>query len=534
MDTPFRPGVNQKMRKTHGMQVIAKLGKTEALRLIVLCITVFLFEIFSTVLFAQAVRSPAGARRNDGSEDLSRASTSRTSAEQIVGKIPWQYFSAENQARIKGIISNHTLYRRLPISGGYCNPEILDFVLYHPETIVGLWETLGYTELTLQRVGNSSFLLQDKAGTVGNIDVLFQSDEMLVIWCNGSYRGPVKSGEIVGEMLIVLQVRYTEDVLRKPVAICRLDSFVRVKNVGIDLMGRIFGPALGKIADNNLEQTFVFVSSISKTAEEAPDALRDLVLRTSSLSPQTRENFLLIAQRAYAQSQLLTGGEAIRYQLLPKLGQEHGNYARIIKRNTQEASPTVRAWRPEDVPAHWRTGRVVTPAHDQAETLPESEALSNKSVRTTFGPTVPEMQYATATEEQHFSASAQSSNDSLPEHSAPQSQQKFRAYSSVDSSVAKPLTSPARTQAAGPAARVPSPTLLSPEESDVAAPAKTGNAVQSQTVSQPRQAVQKNTLPLLTLPGTSKATVKTTVEKQSGPKTEVVPENTWRSVPLGK
>ncbi|MDD3586339.1 MAG: hypothetical protein PHQ75_04090 [Thermoguttaceae bacterium] len=586
MDTPFRPGVNQELHKTRKMHVIAKHGKAEVLQLIIVCMTIFLFEVFPVTVFAQGMRNSAGTRRNDSSsEDLSRASTSRASADQIVGKIPWQYFSAENQTRIRGIISNHTLYRRLPVSGGYCNPEILDFVLCHPETIVGLWETLGYTELSLQRVGNTNYLLQDKAGTVGNIDVLFQSDEMLVIWCNGSYHGPVKSGEIVGEMLIVLQVRYTEDVLRKPVAICRLDSFVRVKNIGIDLMGRIFGPALGKIADNNLEQTFVFVSSISKTAEEAPDALRDLVLRTSSLSPQIRENFLLITRRANAQNRSLAGGEVIGYQLLPKLGQEHGNFARIIKRNpTEVPAATVQAWRSEDVPAHWQTGRVVTPERTagqapgqapgqtpgqalgqaaeqvQSATLPESEALSNRSVRSTFGPTVPETQYVNAPEERPFSASVQGSGGSLPE----QSQQKVRAHSLADSP---------RAQAVGTAARVPSPELLSAEASPVAdaersakntvrretnvqtgQPAQPVQAEQSAQIAQPvqvaqpaqaeqpartAQAAQAGALPLLVLPGTAKATVnvpdgKSSAVKKNESRTEIVPENTWRGVPSGK
>lgn len=501
MNIPICPDLNQKLRRMRQIQIITQFWKRGGKRLVALFFIAFVLGVLPVVLYGQGMRNSSGFRRNEGvAEDLSRASVSRTSAEQIVGKIPWQYFSSENQARIKGIISNHTLYRRLPISGGYCNPEILDFILSYPETIVGLWETLGYTDLTLQRVGQSNYLLQDTAGTAGNIDVLFHSDEMLVVWCNGSYRGPVKTGEIVGEMLIVLQVRYTQDVQRKPVAICRLDSFVRVKNIGIDLMGRIFGPALGKIADNNLEQTFVFVNSISKTAEESPDTLRDLVLRTTSLNPQTRENFLLMARRAYEQKQALVRGEEIRYQLLPKLGQSHGNYARMINRNTPEVSPTgVRAWQAENVPPHWRSGQGIAPANGQATSLTQNQAAFAQSIRPMASPVVSRQEYASASEERSFAANVQADN----------------------SPSTKPAAAPVRVEAARPVAKIPNPTLLSPEESSESARAETAS---------PSYSSGLLLLPSVT-PGISSRTVK---ETKSGTRTEVVPENTWRSVPSAR
>lgn len=265
-------------------------------------------------------------------EELTQASTSRDAAREALAKIPWNALSPAAREKLAALSKNPTIYRRLPMAGGYCNPELFDFFLTHPHAVVGLWRQMGYNDVSMERIGPALYSIREKTGTVGRAQILYQNNELTLVYCYGKYQGPVVPRSLDGEMFLVLQTRYTEDPSGRPIAICRLDAFVDLKNPGADLLARTFSGALGKLADSNFQQTLAFIDSVSQTAETRPGNLSASIAGLSELSPEARRLFAAKTSTVARQAQLRANGTYVDYRLLPKLNSPSESVARVLSR----------------------------------------------------------------------------------------------------------------------------------------------------------------------------------------------------------
>ena len=274
-------------------------------------------------------RSPSVSASADA---LAQPSTSRESAQEALAKIPWNALSPAAREKLAALAKNPTIYRRLPMAGGYCNPELFDFFLTHPHAVVGLWRQMGYDDVAMAPIGPNLYSVREKTGTVGRAQILYQDNELTLIYCNGKYQGPVVPRSLDGEMFLLLQTRYTEDPSGRPIVVCRLDAFVDLKNPGADLLARTFSGALGKLADANFEQTLAFIDNVSQTAETNPGALTASIAGLSELSPEARRLFAAKTSEIARQAQLRARGTYVDYQLTPKLNNPSPTVARILSR----------------------------------------------------------------------------------------------------------------------------------------------------------------------------------------------------------
>ena len=314
---------------------------------------------------APSLSAPPAAKSAD---ELAQPSTSRESAQEALAKVPWNAISPAAREKLAALAKNPTIYRRLPMAGGYCNPELFDFFLAHPHAVVGLWRQMGYDDVAMAPIGPNLYSIREKTGTVGRAQILYQDDELTVVYCNGKYQGPVVPRSLDGEMFLVLQTRYTEDPTGRPIVVCRLDAFVDLKNPGADLLARTFSGALGKLADSNFEQTLAFIDNVSQTAETNPGALSASIAGLSELSPEARRLFAAKTSETARQAQLRARGSYVDYQLLPKLNSPTPTVARVLSREragaadvaiaarTRTATPTPGATLP-GIPASATSGR---------------------------------------------------------------------------------------------------------------------------------------------------------------------------------
>ena len=290
--------------------------------------------------------APPAAKSADA---LAQPSTSRESAQEALAKIPWQALSPAAREKLTALAKNPTIYRRLPMAGGYCNPELFDFFLTHPHAVVGLWRQMGYDDVAMAPAGPNVYSVREKTGTVGRAQILYQDDELTLVYCSGKYQGPVVPRSLDGEMFLVLQTRYTEDPTGRPIVVCRLDAFVDLKNPGADLLARTFSGALGKLADSNFEQTLAFIDNVSQTAETNPGALSGSIAGLSELSPEARRLFAAKTSETARQAQLRARGTYVDYRLLPKLNSPTPTVARVLSRERSGAADVAIAARARTV-----------------------------------------------------------------------------------------------------------------------------------------------------------------------------------------
>jgi len=268
---------------------------------------------------------------------LAQPSSSQADSRDALAKVPWDLMPQQTRERLSQLASSPTLYRRLPMSGGACNPELFDFFLTYPNAVVELWRLNGYDGLTMKPEGRGAYSIVEKGGSSGRIQIIYQDSELTLVHCYGSYVSPAFPRAMEGEAFLILQTRYTEDGAKTPLVVCRMDAFVSIKNMGADLLARTFSSVVGKIADSNFENTLGYVCGVSRSIEENPQEFKRVA---ASLNIDSAAKNVLVAkvQEVANQAQARRSGKTVEYRLLAKANAPRPGYARILARGDSNNS----------------------------------------------------------------------------------------------------------------------------------------------------------------------------------------------------
>jgi hypothetical protein len=245
----------------------------------------------------------------------------RGSYDQAIQSIPFDRLTDSAQERIWKIVSQPSIYRRLPVTQLQSDPDLYLFLVRHPEIIVNMWELMGVTKVKVRRTGDFTFDANDGAGTTGRGELIYGDKETHLVLGEGSYEGPVLKRQIHGRCLVILKSGYTPDDSQKAVVTHRLDMFVQLDDIGADLVARTFHPLVGKSADHNFVETSRFFGQIAQAAETRPTGMQQLAGRLTNVAPEIRERFAGLAADVHARS---SNGSLIQVKSVPERAQATG------------------------------------------------------------------------------------------------------------------------------------------------------------------------------------------------------------------
>jgi hypothetical protein len=225
----------------------------------------------------------------------------RNSYDKAIQSIPFERLTDEAQARVWKIVSQPSIYRRLPVARVQTDQDLYLFLVRHPEIIVNMWELMGVTRVSVKRTGEFTFNANDGAGTTGVGELIYGDKETHLVIGEGAYEGPVLKRKIHGQCLVVLKSNYSNGATTSQVT-HRLDMFVQLDNVGADLVAKTLQPLVGKSADHNFVETSRFLGQISQAAETRPTGMQQLAGRLTKVDPAVREQFASLSAAVFARS----------------------------------------------------------------------------------------------------------------------------------------------------------------------------------------------------------------------------------------
>ncbi|MBL8889917.1 MAG: hypothetical protein JNL67_08045 [Planctomycetaceae bacterium] len=251
----------------------------------------------SAAVTGEAVMSPAGMTDvtlpgyiSPTVEVLAPASTNKQAQQEALSLIPWNELNADGRKKIKDIVDNPSMYRRLPVSRIHCDPQFYQFSIRNPETIVGLWQAFGVTSMGLQRTGPYTFAGDDGAGTDCTAELIYGDQERHIYVGSGTYEGPVFKRKVTGRCVAILKTDMTPGAQQYALT-NQLDVFLRVDNLAADMIARTLQPMVGRTADHNFNESLLFLQAFSETAANDPQRVAHLVQQLSQVQPETKQQF---------------------------------------------------------------------------------------------------------------------------------------------------------------------------------------------------------------------------------------------------
>src|SRR5262245_37857106 len=230
------------------------------------------------------------------------ADTSPQARDEAVRSLPLSELTAETRRKLMAVIERPSIYRRLPQKSIDCDPALFQFLIRNPEVVVNIWELMGVSNMTALRQGPFVWKGNDGSGTVCDVELVYGTDDLHVMYGDGFYEGSLLKNKLTGRCVLILKSGYGQGDDRRWYIGNRLDVFVQIDNMGADMVARTLSPWIGKQADTNFQESCKFATKLSQTAETNGPGVQRLADKLTKVSPTVREEFgrlaIAVQQRA--------------------------------------------------------------------------------------------------------------------------------------------------------------------------------------------------------------------------------------------
>ncbi len=228
---------------------------------------------------------------NPQAEKPAVASTSTKTRGEIIQKIPFQRMTVDAQQKVRGVLSDITMYRRLPVETVPCEEDMYVFLTKHPDVVVNIWEVLQVSSIRLKEIGPERFYMEDQAGTQGTMECIYRADNFMIIYVSGTYEGPPFPTKVSGSGVMILQHEPIIGPAGEKLVAIRLDSFIKIHNGTVDFLAKTFQGPLGKVADSNMNQTVGFIGALTRTIYQDGESVQRVAPQLKHVRPEVRQEF---------------------------------------------------------------------------------------------------------------------------------------------------------------------------------------------------------------------------------------------------
>ena len=239
------------------------------------------------------------------------ASTSEATRREATRAIPLDKLLPEDRAKVESVLSNVTIFRRLPTKVVDCDPDLYLFLVRHPDVVINIWEIMKVSQLQLRQIDENQFQLSEPMGTVAQFGLVYRSHDTHVLYGEGTYVGPLLGRPVKGRGILILKCGYIRETNGRYYITSRVDCFLTIEPGGVELFTKTMSPLMGKTADSNFVQTVAFVSSLSRTAETNSRGVQRLAARLGHVQPEVRARFAEVAADVAQKSAILAKAEKL-------------------------------------------------------------------------------------------------------------------------------------------------------------------------------------------------------------------------------
>ncbi len=301
---------------------------------------------------------------------IDTASSRETQAD-ATGRIPMQQLNRETQSLVDDVVDKPSFFRRMPTQNIDCDPQMFQHLVRYPEVLVNIWDVMGITKVQVNRTGPYTFTADDGVGTTCKCDLVFGNEKVHIYYGTGAYKGSMAPRQITGRCVCVLYSSTAKTSGNRPMINGSMDVFLKLDNLGADLLTRTLSPLVGKTADYNFVESAKFLAQISQVCERNPAGAQILASKLTKVQPQIRDEFARIAHRI--------GSEAANGSDLPQLASFGPDGTKLTSKTAREPSSSQYPARESFSDATEELSSQLNPQRVPPMTLSDSSSSSNTS-----------------------------------------------------------------------------------------------------------------------------------------------------------
>jgi hypothetical protein len=217
-----------------------------------------------------------------------------------VAAVPLDQMTPAARQRAEAVLEEMSYFRRLPTVVHSVEPPVYRFFVSHPDVAVSIWRALEISQLRLWQTGAREYEGDAGDGTVGIIDVLYQTPDKTVIICEGSYKSPLLKKPIKAKSLLLLETEFTRDADGSSSASHRADLFVTFPSQTVETVAKVLSPVTGPMVDRNFTEISLFLKMMSLAMTRRPSWVEQLAPKLDGITERSRTELLKVTSEVYS------------------------------------------------------------------------------------------------------------------------------------------------------------------------------------------------------------------------------------------
>jgi hypothetical protein len=240
------------------------------------------------------------------------ADTSPEARDEAIRSLPLTELTAETRRKLMAVCERPTIFRRLPQKAILCDAALHQFLIRNPEVVVNIWQIMGVASMSAERQAPYLWKANDGAGTTCDVELVYGTDHLHVLYCDGLYEGSLLKHKVTGRCVLALKSGHAQTADRRPYVANRLDLFVQIDNLAADVVARTLSPWVGKVADANFHESCIFASKLSDAAEKNSAGVQRLAEKLTKVEPPVRDEFSRVTAAVQERAALRSDPSAVQ------------------------------------------------------------------------------------------------------------------------------------------------------------------------------------------------------------------------------
>lgn len=236
---------------------------------------------------------------------LNGGSSSIFQVRKAKSEVPVNRLAAADQKVVKSVLSDTSIYRKLPEVRCETAPQVLEFFLDHPDIAVSVWRALGVSELQLTQTAGNKYHADAGDGSVGTVQVMLREDRQRVIYCDGRFVNPVARSPIQAKCVLHFRNRYEKTRQGLIYARHSATMFVSLPQSAIEAAARVISPVSNRIADKNFEEVSLFIRMMSVAMTSRLGWCEKVADRLDGVPSGSGNKFFQLAETLHQQNGIL-------------------------------------------------------------------------------------------------------------------------------------------------------------------------------------------------------------------------------------
>ena len=221
---------------------------------------------------------------------------------QALADLPLDRLSDDARTKAESLLKNVGMFRRLPTLSFEVDPEVYDYFLRNPDVAVATWRAMEISKFKLQAIGPHRYQADAGDGSVGQVELFYQSPEDTLIHCDGAFKSPLLPKPIVARSLMRLQTTFAKEPDGRIIGTHSGDVFVEFPSQAIETVAKAISPVSHTIADRNFKQMTLFAHMMSQAMARHPGWIEVIGDKLDGIGADRKHEFMEVSARSHVKS----------------------------------------------------------------------------------------------------------------------------------------------------------------------------------------------------------------------------------------